>query len=121
MEVSLTNVKKLGQHTAVQSNPGINTLEFCRVLSANDSTNAFVGLAECLGFSQSGDGNAVGDAASFLQKRNRRTTTLYDNVWRVSESVRTLLHMRNNESAYFLQLDHGCMRVLRRSSRAMRI
>ena len=86
------------QHTAVQSSPGINALKFHRVLTPDDATNTFVGLAECLGFSKSGDRSAIGNTASFLQARDRRTTTLWDSI----ESQRTIRnvvkskYMRNN-------------------------
>jgi len=68
--------KDIERHTTVQSNAGINALEFLRAFAASDSTNALIGLAKCLCSSQSSDGNLVGNMAPSLQVRNRRTTTL---------------------------------------------
>jgi hypothetical protein len=60
-------VRKVFQgHTAVQSNPGIDALEFHRVFTASNPANAFTRFAECLSISESGDRNVVGSVVSFV-------------------------------------------------------
>jgi hypothetical protein len=76
MEVSIRISRVFQELTAVQSNPSIDALELHRIFATSNSANAFTWFAECLRISESGDGNVVGNMASFWQARDRRTATL---------------------------------------------